>query len=140
MRGFLLDTCVVSEATRPCPSAKVGAWLAATGPDSLFLSVASLAEVQQGNAALAGAGKATTLQAWLDDEVLPDFEGRVLDVDAPVARCWGRLLGEGRRSGQPRPLMDALLAATALHHDLTLVTRNTADFEAFDIKLLNPWQ
>ena len=140
MRGLLLDTCVVSEATRPRRSARVDAWLAATDPESLFLSVASLAEIHQGIAALGDTGKAGKLNIWLHDEVLPAFEGRILDIDAPVATWWGRLLGEGRRSAQPRPLMDALLAATALHHGLVFVTRNEADFAPFDLTLLNPWQ
>lgn len=140
MRGYLLDTCVISEATRPRASAKVGQWIRTTLPERLFLSVASVAEIEQGIAALDDAGKARKLKAWLHGEILPDFDGRILDVDPTVAARWGRILGEGRRAGQPRPLMDALLSATALEHELTLVTRNVADFSSFDLDILDPWQ
>lgn len=140
MRGYLLDTCVISEATRLHASAKVRTWIRATSPENLFLSVVSLGEVEQGIAALDDAGKAKKLKTWLQDEVLPDFDGRIIDVDPAVATRWGRLLGEGKRSGQPRPLMDALLAATALEHELALVTRNVDDFAGFDIEIINPWQ
>jgi predicted nucleic acid-binding protein len=72
--------------------------------------------------------------------VLPQFESRVLDVDLSVARRWGRLLGSGNRKGEPPPVIDALLAATALEHGLTLVTRNVAHFDRFDLHTFNPWQ
>lgn len=140
MRGYLLDTCVVAEATRPHASAKVGHWISTTLPERLFLSVASLAEIERGIAALDNAGKAKKLKAWLHDEVLPDFDDRIIDVDPAVASRWGRLLGEGRRAVQPRPLMDALLAATTLEHELSLATRNVADFSRFDLEIVNPWQ
>lgn len=140
MRGYLLDTCVISEATRRRPSANIHAWIRATLPERQFLSVVNLAEIEQGIAALGDAGKTRKLRTWLHDHLLPDFDGRILDVDPAVASRWGRLLGEGKRSGQPRPVLDALLAATALEHDLTLVTRNVADFAPFDLDIVNPWQ
>lgn len=140
MRGFLLDTCVISESTRPRPSAKVIRWLAARAPESLYLSVVSVAELEQGIARVDGAAHARKLDTWLSESVLPQFESRVLDVDLPVARRWGRLLGGGKRRGKPAPLVDALLAATALEHELTFVTRNVADFDPFDLHLINPWQ
>jgi len=140
MRGYLLDTCVISEATRPRASAKVRSWICATLPERQFLSVVNLAEIEQGIASIDDATKARKLRAWLRDDLLPDFEGRIIDVDAAVASRWGQLLGEGRRNGQPRPVMDALLAATALEHELSLVTRNVADFAPFDLDIINPWQ
>lgn len=140
MSGYLLDTCVISEATRPRASAKVGHWIRATSPEHLFLSVANLAEIEQGITTLDDTGKAKKLKAWLRDEVLPEFDGRIIGVDPAVAVRWGRLLGEGRRNSKPRPLMDALLAATALEHELVLVTRNVPDFSPFGLDILNPWQ
>lgn len=140
MHGYLLDTCVISEATRQRPSAKVHAWIRTTLPEHQFLSVVSLAEIEQGIVALGDAGKARKLKTWLRNQLLPEFEGRILDVNSTVATRWGRLLGEGRRSGQPRPVMDALLAATALEHELSLVTRNVADFAPFNLDIVNPWQ
>jgi toxin FitB len=140
MRGFLLDTCVISESTRPRAAAKVMRWLDARAPESLFLSVVSVTELEQGIARLDGSPQARKLDSWLTQSVLPQFETRVLDVDIPVARRWGRLLGGGKRRGEPPPVVDALLAATAIEHALTFVTRNVADFERFDLHLFNPWQ
>ena len=140
MRGYLLETCVIFEATRPRLSTRVRAWILAKAPEQLFLSVVSITEIEQGIASLDQAGKAKTLKAWLQDEVLPDFEDRIFNVDASLAVRWGQLLGEGRRSGKPPPLMDALLAATALEHDLAVVTRNVGDFSRYGLGLVNPWQ
>ena len=140
MRGFLLDTCVISESTRPRAAAKVIRWLDARAPESLFLSVVSVAELEQGIARVETAAHARKLETWLSESVLPQFESRVLDVDLSIARRWGRLLGSGKRRGQPPPVVDALLAATALEHELTLVTRNVAHFERFDLHVFDPWQ
>jgi len=140
MRGFLLDTCVISESTRQRAAAKVIRWLDARAPESLFLSVVSVAELEQGIARVDNAAHARKLEAWLSDSVLPQFESRLLDVDLPVARRWGRLLGSGKRRGEPAPVVDALLAATALEHELTLVTRNVADFDRFNLHVFDPWQ
>lgn len=140
MRGFLIDTCVVSEPTRARPSEKVRAWLDATAAESLFLSVATLSELERGIAALGGDAKARKLERWMNQEVLTQFESRILDVDRHVARRWGLLLGEGQRKGRPPALVDALLAATALEYGLALVTRNVADFARFGMEIVNPWQ
>jgi predicted nucleic acid-binding protein len=140
MGGFLLDTCVISESTRARPTPKVIRWLDARAPESLFLSVVSVTELEQGIARVDSSVQARKLETWLSESVLPQFESRVLDVDVPVARRWGRLLGSGKRRGEPPPIVDALLAATAIVHELTLVTRNVADFDRFDLHLLNPWQ
>lgn len=140
MRGYLLDTCVISEVTRARPAPRVLAWLADAEPSNLFLSVVTLAELEQGIGASRHADKAAQLAGWLENEVLPAFDGRVLAIDPALARRWGTLLREGRRAGTPRPLMDTLLAATVIEHGLVLATRNTADFETFSIDLTSPWQ
>jgi predicted nucleic acid-binding protein len=140
MRGFLLDTCVVSEATRARASTKVVGWLDARGIDNLFISVVTVAELEQGIAHLGDGARARKVETWLAESVLPQFESRLLDVDIRVARRWGRLLGSARRKGKPFPVVDAILAATAIEHDLALVTRNVADFRDFDLRIINPWQ
>ena len=140
MRGFLLDTCVVSETTRARASAKVLAWLGARGIDRLFISVVTVAELEQGIAHLGAGARARKVETWLAESVLPQFESRILDVDMRVARRWGRLLGSAKRTGTPVPAVDAIVAATALEHDLALVTRNVADFRAYDLQIVNPWQ
>lgn len=140
MRGFLLDTCIVSETTRARASTKVIGWLDARGIDNLYISVVTIAELEQGIAHLGEGARARKVETWLADSVLPQFESRLLDVDIRVARRWGRLLGSAKRSGRPVPAVDALIAATALEHDLTLVTRNVVDFGDFDLRIVNPWQ
>jgi predicted nucleic acid-binding protein len=140
MRGFLLDTCVVSETTRTRPSAKVIGWLEARGIDNLYISVITVGELEQGIAHVGGGPRARKVETWLADSVLPQFESRILDVGIRVAQRWGRLVGSAKRTGSPVPSVDAMIAATALEHDLTLVTRNVGDFKDFDLRIVNPWQ
>jgi predicted nucleic acid-binding protein len=140
MRGFLLDTCVVSEPMRARPSNKVIGWLDARGIDNLFISVVTIAELEQGMAHLGDGVRARKVEAWLTGSIVPQFESRVLDVDMRVARRWGRLVGASKRAGKPVAAVDAIIAATAVEHELTLVTRNVADFRGFDILIINPWQ
>jgi predicted nucleic acid-binding protein len=140
MRGFLLDTCVISEATRARASRKVTGWLDARGIDTLFISVVTIAELEQGIAHLGDSVRAGKVESWLAESVLPQFESRLLEIDIRVARRWGRMLGSAKRTGKPIPAVDAMIAATALEHDLTLVTRNVADFRDYDLRIINPWQ
>jgi toxin FitB len=134
---YLLDTNVVSElrsATRCDPS--VAAWAQASDSRTMYLSVISLLELQIGVMRVErrdlAAGK--TLRDWLDRRVMKTFAGRSLPIDLDVVKACARL-----HVPNPRPERDALIAATALHHRLTLVTRNVKDFDGLDVKLLNPW-
>ena len=138
--NYLLDTCILSEATKREPNAGVMEWLDRADETRLFLSVVTLGEVQQGISRLPASRKQRQLQSWLERDLLERFRGRILDVDAEVAMEWGRLQGEARARGEPAPAVDSLLAATAVRHNLTLVTRNVADFECFGLKLLNPFE
>jgi len=139
MRGFLLDTCVISESTRSKASAKVLAWLDMKPADSLYVSVLTLGEIEQGIAQVGVASQTRKLDAWLRDAIVPMFHSRILEIDLAVARRWGRLQGVARRIGKPLALIDSLLAATALEHDLTIVTRNVKDFATLDVPIINPW-
>jgi predicted nucleic acid-binding protein len=106
-----------------------------SGRDSLAGRSASMPY----SSALPDSRKKSDLQTWLDEALIPRFQGRILDMDIETALEWGVLAGESRRAGRPAPLADALIAATALRHHLTLVTRNTDDFQAFPVRLINPW-
>ena len=139
MRGYLLDTCVLSEFTRPKPAHKVLAWLDVQNQSSLYLSVITIAEIERGIAHLAAGSRANKLELWLRDSVVVRFQSRTLDVDRAVASRWGRMRGNALRSGRPLALVDSLLAATALEHDLAIATRNTRHFEPLGVELLNPW-
>lgn len=138
--NYLLDTNVVSEWTRPRPDAGVVTWLAEADEDRVFLSVITLAELRHGVERLPVGARRTRLDAWLRDELLERFEDRILSVDAVTADIWGRVVARAAAAGRALGAMDAFIAATAEQHALTLVTRNTSDFEASGIELLDPWR
>lgn len=136
---FLLDTCVLSELRRPRPDAGLLSWVSQTDEERLYLSVVALMEIQKGIAKLPAEPKRAALQAWLDHDLTARFAGRLLPVDEETALTWGTMLGEADRAGAPVPVVDALLAATAAAHNLTLVTRNAGDFERLPVRVANPW-
>ena len=136
MMSYLLDTNVIFELAKKTPSKKVLTWFEPVGNERLFVSALTLGEIQKGVERLPNSAKKTKLQVWLENELLTWFEGRVLAVDAGVADCWGRLEAQCKR---PLPAIDLLLAATAIHHDLSLVTRNTKDFDIIALRLINPF-
>lgn len=112
------------------------AWFNAVPQQSLYMSVLSLGEIRKGIEKLAEGERQRRLAAWLERE-LPDWLGdRVLSIDRAVADEWAILLARSRKT---RPATDSLIAATALHHRLTIVTRNTADFEGTLVRVVNPW-
>jgi predicted nucleic acid-binding protein len=134
---FLLDTNVISELRRPeRANPNVVAWAAAFPAASFFLSAISILEIEIGTLQLLRKDPAqgALLRAWIDEQIMPRFEGRILPVDINVAQRCARL-----HVPDPRSERDALIAATALVHSLTVVTRNTPDFEAAGVALLNPW-
>ncbi len=134
--SFLIDTCALSEPVKSRPAPQVLAWLDATPPETLFVSVLTLGEIRKGIEKLGDGRKRARLALWLETELPAWFEDRVLSVDRGVAGEWGRLVA---RRGNVAAI-DSLIAATALHRRLTLVTRNVADFAAMGVELLNPWQ
>ncbi|MHB2020975.1 MAG: PIN domain-containing protein [Candidatus Xenobia bacterium] len=136
---YLLDTCVVSETIRPRPSPRVTAWLDAQDELTLFLSVVVIGELHKGVGKLPASARRRHLQAWIDGNLTTRFAGRVLTVDQAVAARWGTLCGEAERAGQKLPVLDAMLAATALEHGMTLVTRNLDHFQRTGVLLIDPW-
>ena len=137
--SFLLDTNVVSEWTKPRPNSGVITWLGEADEDRVFLSVATLAELRHGVERLTPGARRKKLDSWLHEELPVRFESRVLAVTAEVADEWGRVTARCEAGGRPLSAMDGLIASTAIVHSLTLVTRNTADFETALKSLLNPW-
>ena len=138
--NYLLDTNVVSETTRPQPDARLQRWLAAQPNDALFLSVVTIGEIRRGILLLAAGKKKRSLLRWLEHEIKPVFAGRILPVDAAVMERWAQLQATTEKAGHRLPIMDTLLAATALVHSLTLATRNLADLKPTGVALLDPWQ
>ena len=137
--NFLLDTNVVSETTRPQPSAVVLGWIAAQAGESLFISAITIGELRRGALVLAAGKKRNALLRWIETGIKADFAGRILPVDTAVMERWAELQIATQKVGRRLPLMDSLLAATALAHGLTLATRNLADFKAAGVPLLDPW-
>jgi toxin FitB len=140
MSGFLIDTNVLSEYNRPGgPDDGVKRWLETTDRLSQHVSVITLAEIQKGIELLAEGKRRAQLEQWLTRDLEAWFSGRILPVDRQVAMSWASLVAEGMRTGRPLPTVDSLIAATALAFDLTIVTRNTKDFEGIGASILNPW-
>lgn len=137
--SFLLDTNVISESAKPAPDGGVLDWLASTDEEHLWLSVISLAELRHGVQRLADGRRRASLDRWLSEQLPARFGDRLLAVEVGTADRWGRIVASSQAAGRPIGAMDAWLAATAAQHDLTLVTRNIADFEAAGIRLYNPW-
>jgi len=118
----------------------VVSFLARTDEDHLLISVVSLAELRRGVERMALGARRSALDVWLSTDLPQRFAGRILAIDEAVAESWGRLVARSEAAGRPVEAMDALLAATAERHRLTLVTRNVADFEPFGLPILNPWR
>jgi toxin FitB len=133
---YLLDTNVLSELFKKHPEPKVSKWLTEADQESLFLSVLVLGEIRKGIEKMEPNPRKARLVHFLEKDIPTQFEERILPVDSEVAEAWGLLEAHASR---PLPTVDALLAATALAHNLTLVTRNTQDFPFSKLKLLNPW-
>ena len=136
---YLLDTCVISEFVKSDPNERLYAWLQCTDDTLMGISVLSLGEIQSGIARIPHGRRRQQLQVWLNEELIPRFDSRLLPVDLADTLRWGSLTGAAKTRGETLPVMDALLAATAFNHRLILVTRNTKDFISCDIPLLNPW-
>jgi len=134
---YLLDTNILSETRKRQPAARVTDWIASTRPEWLHVSVLTLGEIEQGISRMRGRGdheQAAVLERWLRD-VEAGFADRILPVTLPVASAWGR-----QQHVQPLPVIDGLIAATAKVNDLTVVTRNTKDFERSGVQVLNPFE
>lgn len=136
---YLLDTSAVSEPVRAKPDERVIGWLREREESALFLSVLTLGELHKGIAGLPEGARRNQLRNWVDEALARRFEGRILDVGLDIASEWGRLQAEARRRGQPLPVVGSLIAATAIVHHLTVVTRNAQDFTRCGAAVYDPW-
>lgn len=136
---FLLDTSAISEVLKPAPDAGFMRWLEVQPESTLSLSALTIGEVYRGLLLAPTQERRVQLESWFDEQVLGAFTGRILPVDADVALAWAGLASQSQVAGQPVPLIDSLIAATALAHDLTVVTRNVRDFERCGVPVLAPW-
>lgn len=140
MSGFLLDTNIPSELIRARPEPRVASWVYAQDEESLHLSAVTIGELRRGFVLLQAGKRRRDLELWLETDLLPRFRGRILPVTESVADGWGVLGGERQLKGAPLSTADGLIAATALEHNLTLVTRNVKDFGGLGLAVLSPWE
>ena len=137
---YLLDTCVLSESVKKNPNRGVIGWLKKQEELSLYLSVITFGELKKGVSKLIESRRRKKLQEWIDQELASRFAGRVLDVDLGVATRWGELSGVAEKVGRRVPVLDGLLAATALERELTVVTENVQHFRVTECSYFNPWE
>jgi len=137
--GWLLDTNVLSELRRPKPDRKVVAFISAQPLELLFVSAVTLAEIRFGIEVVTDATRRAELNDWLAHKVRPMFEQRVLPVTEDIMFKWRLLVEDGRKAGYTFSQPDLIIAATALHHGLTVVTRNMSDYERVRTPVFNPW-
>ncbi len=140
MSGFLLDTNCVSELVSPQPEPRVLEWMETVDEGLLYLSVLTLGEIRKGVAGLAQGKRRTHLETWLEVDLQARFSDRIVPIDSAIADRWGLLASEAKRKGKGLAIIDGLLAATALHHNMTVVSRNSRDFTIAQARVLNPWQ
>jgi len=135
--NYLFDTNVISEMVSKKPHVGVLQWVANIPPHHVYLSVLTIGEIRKGVEKIVDTKRKQQLIFWLENDLSALFQQRILPITKEIANRWGRLQGQVKR---PLPAIDSLLAATALHHDMTLVTRNTKDFsDHAGLSLINPW-
>ena len=138
--NYLLDTCVISEFVKPKPDKRVQDWLNGLDSSRVYLSVVTLGEIQRGISEKPASNRRTELEEWLNEELVAQFEGRILALNRDMFLTWGQMVAPLKGKGKPMGVLDSLIAATALHHKMVLVTRNVTDFEHVDLSIFNPWE
>ena len=139
MNGFLLDTNGISELVKAAPDRNVVRWIDEAEEPILFLSVLTLGEIRNRIDRLTLGRRRGRLESWFAIDLRLRFQNRILSISDAIAERWGALAAAAAKMGRPVPVVDGLLAATALHHDLILVTRNDAEVGGTGVPALNPW-
>lgn len=137
---ILLDTCVISELVTKKPNPKVVEFVDTLDTDDIYLSVITIGEIVKGIEKLTISRRKRALHGWLRDDLLTRFQGKIIPLDTEIILTWGALTARLETAGQKMPVIDTLIAATALGHEYTLVTRNVDDFEAAGVEIINPWK
>ena len=141
MSSVLLDTNVISEYSRTkAPDERVRTWVDSQPEGSLHLSVLTLGEIRKGATLLPPSNKRQQLERWLETELPARFQNRLLPIDEKIAELWGVMAGQAQLKGITLAIIDGLVAATAIHHKLDIVTRNVRDFSVWGVSVVNPWE
>lgn len=136
---YLLDTNVISELVSKQPNERLITWIDGIDDQLVYLSVITIGEIKRGIEKLPNSRRKRTLNHWLNEDLLIRFDDKILAIDLPVILAWGKLIAQLEGQGRALPAIDSLIAATALHHDLNLVTRNEKDFAGTGVAIVNPW-
>jgi len=137
--NYLIDTCVLSELKKRRPHRGLIEWFESIHDSELYVSILTLGELLKGIEKLPDSDRKETLSIWVENELMNYFAGRTLQIDYPIIQQWSVISAQGEQQGRPLPVIDGLLAATALQHGLTLVTRNVKDIEHCGVAVFNPW-
>jgi toxin FitB len=136
---YLLDTNALSEFLKKAPNDALVRWFGESDETHHFVSTLTIGEIEKGISKLARSRRKDEFSQWLD-QVVERYRERLLAIDLEVARTWACLMADLEKRGRPMPIVDSLIAATALQHDLILVTRNGSDFAHTGVKVLSPWK
>ena len=137
--SYLIDTCCISELVKKKPNPNVMKWFADRDELSMYLSVITFGELRKGIQKLPDSKKKKELNRWVTEDLNQRFKNRVLNITIEEVNKWGEILAAAEKNGKPPPAIDSLIAATALVHDLSVVTRNTQDMEGSGVEVINPW-
>ena len=135
----LLDTCVISELISKQPNPKVVEFVDSLDPEDVYLSAITIGGIVKGIEKLSASRRKVTPNAWLKEDLLVRFDGKIVPLDKDVFMEWGALITRLESAGKQMPAIDSLIAASARMHEMKLVTRNVADFEGMDVEIINPW-
>lgn len=137
---YLLDTCVISELIKPEKDTNVVEWMQNKEENSLFISVLTIGEIHKGIAKLPDSLKKQSIQEWMNNDLKKRFAGRIIEITEEIATSWGKIQGKAEKEGNKMPVLDSLIAATAIKNNLTVVTRNIKDIENSGCQSINPWE
>ena len=137
--AWLLDTNVLSELRRPKPDRKAVAFISGCALEQLHISVVTLAEIRFGIELVSEPNRRAELNDWLTHKVRPMFDGRVFEITEEILLKWRLLVEEGRKTGHTFSQPELMIAATAIHHGLTVVTRDRSEFDKAGAAVVNPW-
>jgi toxin FitB len=137
--NYLLDTCLISELAKSKPDENVVNWVLSENETGFYVSVLTFGELHKGIEKLPESKKKEELRNWVNDELKNRFQSRIIGIEMRISILWGKIQCIAEKKGTPMPAIDSLIAATALSHDLTVVTRNVSDMEQSGVRLLNPW-
>lgn len=137
---YLIDTCVISELVTKQPNPKVVDFIDSLDPEDVYLSAITVGEIAKGIEKLPASNRKQELHDWLKEDLLVRFGGKIVPLDTDILLAWGALTARLETKGQKMPAIDSLIAASVLTYDFVLVTRNTEDFQAASVELVNPWE